>query len=69
MSSYQHIDVNKTIDGSGTGGEGPELNYLNTTGHIRSFTQELRVNGHAGPLTYTFGGNYAYFFFFDWDSS
>ena len=60
LSSYQHIDVNKTIDGSGTGGEGGELNYLNTTGHIRSFTQELRVNGHAGPLTYTLGGNYAY---------
>ena len=69
LSSYQHIDVNKTIDGSGTGGEGPELNYLNTTGHIRSFTQELRVNGHDGPLTYVAGGNYAYAGILDGESA
>ncbi len=60
LSSYQHVDVNKTIDASGIGGEGGELNYLNTSGHIRSFTQELRLNGYSGPLTYVFGGNYGY---------
>ena len=59
LTSYEHDQIDKLTDISGLDAAG-EYNNLHTTGHIRGFSQELRANGHHGPLTYVVGGNYDY---------
>ena len=59
LTSYDRVQVNKLVDISGLDAAG-EYNNLNTVGHVRAFSQEVRGSGTTGPLTYVVGGNYDY---------
>ncbi len=60
LTAYEHTRVDKSTDGTGLGGEGPDINLFIQRGDIRTFSQELRVSGVKGPLIWTAGGNYQY---------
>lgn len=56
ISAYQHFDQDKTSDVDASVGQTLELR---NTGKIKSFSQELRLSGDAGPLRWIVGGNYS----------
>lgn len=57
ISAYQHLRQNKLSDTDGTNEPGVDVLAL---GKIDAASQEIRIAGEAGPVTWLVGGNYAY---------
>jgi outer membrane receptor protein involved in Fe transport len=57
ISSYAQLKVDQVPEGDGQSFNNFDL--VSQKGHIKTFTQELRLsNGSRGPLRWVFGGNY-----------
>lgn len=56
LTAYSNMRIKQLIDIDGTAINNA-LNDLH--GHVSSVSEELRLSGHEGPLTWIVGGNYA----------
>lgn len=56
ITSYLEYDQDQLIDADGSALETADVTQ---DGYIHSFSQELRLQGEAGPLRYVLGGNYS----------
>jgi len=56
ITSYLEYNQNQFVDADGTALETADVTQ---EGDIKSFSQELRLQGEAGPMRYVFGGNYS----------
>jgi len=56
LSNYAYVRIDSTFDNDGTA---LPLSYVNTSGHVEAFNQELRLAGTFGDATVTVGANYA----------
>nr|WP_087573081.1 TonB-dependent receptor [Sphingomonas sp. CDS-1] len=62
ITAYQHFKQDQTTDADGTNAEAADSNQ---SGYIKSFSQELRLQGEAGPIKYVVGANYSHDTIFD----
>lgn len=56
LSSYSNMRVRTFLDVDGTPGQALDYGQF---GSIEAYSQELRLSGDVGPLTYIIGANYA----------
>ena len=57
ITAYQHFKQDQFVDSDGTNAEAVGSTQ---DGYVKSFSQELRLQGQAGRLKYVLGGNYSY---------
>ena len=62
ITAYQHYKQDQLTGGSGSNAEASDSNQ---SGYIKSFSQELRIQGDAGPAKYVVGANYSHDIIFD----
>ncbi|WP_068072429.1 TonB-dependent receptor [Novosphingobium lentum] len=55
LSTYSHYNTNSLFDDDGTAFEIGEINQF---GHIKEFSQELRLSGQSGIANWVVGANY-----------
>ncbi len=57
ISAFEHLDINRIVEGDGTDVEGLDEGLY---GYTSAFSQELRLSGHTSRLDWIVGGNYNY---------
>lgn len=57
ITAYQKYTQDQLVDADGSALETADVTQ---DGYIKSFSQELRVQGEAGPVKYVLGGNYSH---------
>lgn len=56
ITAYQHLKQDQLVDSDGTNAEAQAATQ---NGFVKSFSQELRLQGQVGRLKYVFGGNFS----------